>query len=75
MKKYTYHISGTHCPSCKILIEDILSEDSDIHDARVDIKTETLTLTTENKDEYVLANELTTTLQSHGYIVSKEKIE
>ena len=26
LKKYKFHVTGTHCASCKILIEDILNE-------------------------------------------------
>jgi copper chaperone CopZ len=26
IKKYTFHVKGTHCASCKILVEDILKE-------------------------------------------------
>ena len=39
--KYTYHVSGTHCASCKILIEDILSEQDFIKSVKVDLKNET----------------------------------
>ena len=26
LKKHTFHVTGTHCASCKILIEDILMD-------------------------------------------------
>ena len=26
MQKYKFHVSGTHCASCKIFIEDVLGE-------------------------------------------------
>src|SRR3989338_2218170 len=37
-KKYTFHITGTHCASCKILIEDILKEQDFIKSAYVNLK-------------------------------------
>ena len=29
LKTYTFHVSGTHCSACKILIEDVLKEQDD----------------------------------------------
>ena len=45
MKTYTLHISGVHCASCKILIEDILNEQSFINNALVNLKNETVEIT------------------------------
>ena len=42
MKTYTLHVAGTHCPSCKILIEDIFSEQPLIIKSRVNLKNETV---------------------------------
>lgn len=67
MKTYTYHISGTHCASCKILIEDILPE------ANVDIKNQTLTLNSEELNENILIEGINNKLESHDYNISKEK--
>ncbi len=75
MNTYTFHVSGTHCASCKIFIEDILSEQSFIKNARVDLKKEVVEIETDN--DYIpekLADLLTDKIKSNGYIVSVEKI-
>ena len=41
-KKYTFRVKGTHCASCKIFIEDILSEQEFIKSAKVNLKRETV---------------------------------
>lgn len=48
MKQYTFHVSGTHCPSCKILIEDILTEQDGIARASVNLKQKTVLIECEN---------------------------
>ena len=73
MKTYTFHVSGTHCASCKILIEDILSEQSDISNVEVNLKKQTLSLETNEIDQYNLAKTLTEKLHGHNYVVSVEK--
>lgn len=75
MKTYTFHVSGTHCASCKILIEDILNEQSFVKNVRVNLKNETLEIETEsdqNSDE--LAQVLTDKIRSNGYALSTTKI-
>lgn len=67
MKTYTYHISGTHCASCKMVIEDILPG------AYVDLKKETITLSSDELDENVLLEKINTALNAHHYVVTKEK--
>ena len=67
MNTYTYHISGTHCASCKIVIEDLLLG------VRVDLKKETITIDSEELDENALLEKINTTLKSHQYVVTKEK--
>jgi copper chaperone CopZ len=42
MQKYTFHVSGTHCASCKILIEDILKEQDFIKTVEVNLKNKTV---------------------------------
>ena len=37
LKMYTLHVTGTHCASCKILIEDVLGEQEFIKKAQVDL--------------------------------------
>ncbi len=73
MKTYTFHVSGTHCASCKILIEDILSEQSGISNVHVDLKRQTVSLETDTKDQNELATTLSERLQGHGYVISTEK--
>jgi sulfite exporter TauE/SafE/copper chaperone CopZ len=74
MKTYTFHVSGTHCASCKILIEDILNDEKDVQKAMVNLKHQTVEITTESeKDPQQFANELTEKTKANGYILSLEK--
>lgn len=74
-QKYTFHVSGTHCASCKILIEDILKEDSSLSNVNVNLKKEVIELEREvGKSSEELASNLTEKLISHGYKISTEKI-
>lgn len=74
MKTYTYHITGTHCASCKILIEDILSDQDYITNPQVNLKSQTLQIeTTNEKSEEELASIITEKIKSNGYKVSVEK--
>jgi sulfite exporter TauE/SafE len=45
-KKYIFHVNGTHCASCRILIEDILGEQDFIQNARVNLKKELVEIET-----------------------------
>jgi sulfite exporter TauE/SafE/copper chaperone CopZ len=74
MKTHTLHVSGTHCASCKILIEDILNEQDFIQKARVDLKKEIVEVET-NSDESPerLAEILTDKIKSNGYVLSVAK--
>lgn len=74
MNTYTFHVSGTHCPSCKIFIEDTLSEETGIKQAYVDLKNETVSIETildENPDS--LAKILTEKIKHNGYMLSVDK--
>ncbi|MEX2029222.1 MAG: sulfite exporter TauE/SafE family protein [Candidatus Paceibacterota bacterium] len=74
MKTHTFHVSGTHCASCKILIEDVLSEQNFIKNVRVDLKRETVLIETESdKDPEALAQILTEKIKANGYKLSVEK--
>lgn len=42
MTHKTYPLSGAHCASCKILIEDITNEIPGLKEASFDLKKETL---------------------------------
>lgn len=71
---YTFHVSGTHCASCKIFIEDTLKDQDFIRKAEVDLKLSTLQVETEK--EYTsqeLAKILTDKIKKNGYKVLVEK--
>jgi sulfite exporter TauE/SafE len=73
-KKYTLHVSGTHCASCKIVIEDILNEQAGILNANVDLRSETVSFeTTLDDDKSKLAEILTEKIKHNGYALSVEK--
>ena len=74
MKNITLHITGTHCPSCKILVEDILNEQIGIKNTNVDLKNETVSFETELVDsQHELAELLTGKIKQNGYKLSVEK--
>jgi len=74
MKKYTFYVSGTHCASCKILIEDILKEQDFIKNASVDLKKEIVEIETDiDQNIEDIANILTSKIQRNGYKLSVEK--
>lgn len=75
MEKYTLHVSGTHCPSCKILLEDILNGEDFITSAKVNLKKETVELETNtNKNTEEIINILNSKIKPNGYTLSVEKI-
>ena len=75
MKTYTFHVTGTHCASCKILIEDVLNDQSFIAKSQVNLKKETVTIETESdKDADEIAQLLTSKIKPNGYTLSVEKI-
>src|SRR3989344_5084505 len=73
-KTYTFHVTGTHCASCKILIEDILKEQDKIKNVQVDLKKETVLIEADsNQDPKELAQILTKKIKSNGYSLSVDK--
>lgn len=75
MKNYTLHVSGTHCASCKILIEDILGDQDIVKNVHVNLKKEIVHIDTDsNSSPEELASLLTEKIKSHGYTLSVEKI-
>src|SRR3989344_9317580 len=83
MKTYTFHVSGTHCAACKILIEDVLmdstgspqEEQNLVKSVKVNLKRETVEVETESdQSPEELAQILTEKIKSHGYTLSVEKI-
>ncbi|MSR70643.1 hypothetical protein EXS62_01225, partial [Candidatus Kaiserbacteria bacterium] len=74
MKTYTFHVSGTHCPSCKIFIEDTLNEQIGIDRTTVDLKREIVSIeTTLDESHHKLAEILTEKIKHNGYSLSVEK--
>ena len=66
-KKYKFHVSGTHCASCKILIEDVLSEQTFVKTVSVDLGKEIVELEMENEQNAEeLAEKLTDKNQNTG---------
>ena len=75
MNKYIFHVSGTHCASCKILIEDILGEQDFIKNARVNLKKELVEIeTNNNQSAEEVALILNEKIKPNGYTFSTEKI-
>jgi sulfite exporter TauE/SafE/copper chaperone CopZ len=75
MKNYTLHVSGTHCGSCKILIEDILSDQDIVKNIQVNLKKEIVTIETDsNHSPQEISEILTEKIKSHGYTLSVEKV-
>jgi sulfite exporter TauE/SafE/copper chaperone CopZ len=76
MKTYTFHVSGTHCASCKIFIEDALNEQIGINNTSVSLKDETVSLvTTLDETQHKLAEILTERIKHNGYSLSIDKKE
>lgn len=78
MNKYTFHVSGTHCASCKILIEDILTEENFIKSANVNLKNQTVEVEIKNEDSNEKSQDeiiklLNPKIATHKYILSIEK--
>ncbi len=74
MKTITLHVSGMHCHSCKILIEDILNEQIGIERAQVALTQETVSFETRlDESRHTLAELLTEKVKHNGYSFSVEK--
>ena len=74
MKTYIFHISGTHCASCKIFIEDTLNEQGFVRNTRVNLKRETVEIETDSDQSLEeLARTLTDKIKPNGYALSVEK--
>ncbi len=74
LKKYTFHVSGTHCASCKILIEDILGEDELVKSVRVNLNQALVNIETESQmNPEEIASTLTAKIKPNGYVLSVEK--
>jgi len=76
MNKYTFHVSGTHCASCKILIEDVLGEEEIVKNVKVDLKNTTVDIETDSsKSKEELVEILGSLIKTNGYILSVENIK
>jgi sulfite exporter TauE/SafE/copper chaperone CopZ len=74
-KKYTFHVSGTHCASCKILLEDILDEQEFVKSAKVNLKKEIIEIETNNtENKEVIIDILNSKINQNGYTISAEKV-
>jgi len=76
MKQYTFHVSGTHCPSCKVLIEETLIEQDGVKQASVNLKQKTVCIeceNDENSEDLVCA--LSEKIKSYGYNLAQEKFK
>lgn len=75
LKTYTFHVSGTHCAACKILIEDVLKEQDFVKNVQVNLKKETVEIETDSeKSAPEIADILTSKVKSNGYRLSVEKL-
>ncbi len=74
MKTLNFHISGTHCPACKILVEDILNEQIGVENTHVDLKNTTVSfeITLDNSREEIVEM-LNEKIKHNGYVLSIEK--
>ena len=73
-KKHTLHVSGTHCASCKILIEDIFGEHDFIKKVNVDLKNQTIQIETDSdKNAEELVKMINEKIKLHGYTLSVNK--
>ncbi len=74
MKNYTFHVSGTHCASCKILIEDVLGEQDFVKKVKVDLENKVVEVVSEMEHTpEELAQMLTDKIKNNGYVLSIEK--
>lgn len=74
MKKYTFHVRGTHCAACKIFIEDVLQEQQFVKVVKVDLKKETVEIETDStQSAEEVASFLTSKIKQNGYTLSVEK--
>lgn len=76
MKTYTFHVSGTHCASCKILIEDVLTNEGKAEHVKVDLKNEIVEVETSSEESpEVLARNFTSLIGKNGYTITVDKFD
>ena len=75
LKIYTFHVTGTHCAACKILIEDVLKEQEFVKNAQVNLAKETVEVeVSSEQNPEDLAQLLTSKIKPNGYTLSVEKV-
>ena len=72
---YVFHVTGMHCRSCELLIEDELKSLPNITmaDAHLGKMTVMIDGSFGDKNQDEIANELTKHISKHGYYLSVEK--
>lgn len=71
---HTFYVTGTHCPSCAYLIEDVLSHEADVEKVQVSLADEIVTVrSTATEDAATLANRYSGLLAENGYALYVEK--
>lgn len=74
MNSYTFHVTGTHCAACKILIEDVLNDQPFVKSSQVNLKKETVIIETDSDQSIeAMAKLLTSKIKQNGYTLSVEK--
>lgn len=76
MQKYTFHINGLHCSSCKTLVENIINEQKGVAKVSVNLTKQTLVVEGEfstNVDEKKLIADWSKVLTPHNFSLSLEK--
>lgn len=74
--KNIYHVSGTHCASCKILLEDIIGEQDFVNSVIVNLKKETIEIEIkDDKNKEEVLDILNSKIKENGYVLSTEKKE
>lgn len=73
-KTYKFHVSGTHCASCKIFLEDVFKEQDFVKSVQVDLEKEVVQVETDSEQNpEELAKILTSKVKPNGYVLSVEK--
>lgn len=74
MNTYIFHVTGTHCHACKVLIEDIIGEQPGITKVSVNLSKQIVTVEADTEDApETLASEWSKLLEVHKYRLSLEK--
>lgn len=73
MTEHVLYVTGTHCPACKILIEDILIEHQEVSGAVVNLRQQQVIVTTAAAVTTQLIEQWAAILRPHGYALHQEK--